>query len=142
MTSGSGKSTLRFKRALVNSGKTVLTLTGKNAMLWAFGSSSSLGNHGGNRGSFSINFVTGAVTDMSSGADARAVARLAHGILALLGKTRATRKSLGRTLYGSRTCGAHALRVTLFPRPLSAWCVFVPAGVATAVFGRAAGVNW
>ena len=85
MTSGSGKSTLRFKRALVNSGKTVLTLTGKNAMLWAFGSSSSLGNHGGNRGSFSINFVTGAVTDMSSGADARAVARLAHGILALLG---------------------------------------------------------
>ena len=142
MTSANGQTTLSFRRALNYGGKTTLSLVGKNAMLWAHGSSARLGGHGPNRGSFSLDLMTGEVSDVSSGVDSRAVARLAHGILALLGKTRAIRKSLGCMLYGSRTCGAHALRVTLFPRPLSAWCLFVPAGVATAVFGRASGVNW
>ena len=86
MTSASGKSTLRFKRALDNGGRSVLTLTGSNNMEWAYGTSADLGGHGGHRGSFSLNLVSGAAADVASAkAQARNAARLAHGLLALLG---------------------------------------------------------
>ena len=87
MTSASGQSTLRFKRALDNGGRSVLTLTGSNNMEWAYGTSADLGGgHGSHRGSFSLNLVSGAAAGVASAkAHARNAARLAHGLLALLG---------------------------------------------------------